>query len=131
MGQDHEYKLLKSIQNKELFTTMESLTFRIENVEFQKLVHCPKRSIQNMQFSEIFKELFYINPMYTMKYYTEIKELFYPKKEIDTNLADIHYSFQKTFWHYTGLTFNLSRLSIWFGKSSKCSKIECRKLSGS
>jgi len=69
--QDLEFELMKTLENDEFFSTMESLTSRIENAELKRINELYKAArlnfnlsfpIHNMQLSEIFKELFSLNP---------------------------------------------------------------------
>ena len=69
--QDLEFELMKTLENDEFFSTMESLTSRIENAELTQISELYKAArmnfnlsfpIHNMQLSEIFKELFSLNP---------------------------------------------------------------------
>ena len=69
--QDLEFELMKTLENDEFFSTMESLTSRIENAELTRISELYKAArlnfnlsfpIHNMQLSEIFKELFSLNP---------------------------------------------------------------------
>ena len=59
------------LENNEFFSTMESLTSTIENAELTRICELYKAAptnfnlgfpIHNMQLSEIFKELFSLNP---------------------------------------------------------------------
>ena len=69
--QDLEFELMKTLENDEFFSTMESLTSRIENAELKRISELYKAArmnfnlsfpTHNMQLSEIFKELFSLNP---------------------------------------------------------------------